>query len=144
MAGGMTEKILIIDDEEANRLLLAKLLEWRGFDTVCGASAEEGLRLVQEQTRQEIITQQGIAARQNEISLRMEEIQNRQFQVSSDTYKLLDAHLANQTSLQEEQVSGQGRVVSELERMNRGLRSLGSSIERKLSRPITVLEGGRR
>lgn len=45
MAGGMTEKILIIDDEEANRLLLAKLLEWRGFDTVCGASAEEGLRL---------------------------------------------------------------------------------------------------
>ncbi len=43
--GSMAEKILIVDDEEANRQLLAKLLDWRGFDTIAAGSAEEGLRL---------------------------------------------------------------------------------------------------
>ncbi len=41
----MAEKILIIDDEAANRQLLATLLDWRGFQTIVADSAEGGLRL---------------------------------------------------------------------------------------------------
>lgn len=41
----MAEKILIVDDEQANRQLLAKLLEWRGFEPIEAGNAEEGLRL---------------------------------------------------------------------------------------------------
>ncbi len=40
----MNEKILIIDDEEITRDLLATLLDKRGFESIRAASAEEGLR----------------------------------------------------------------------------------------------------
>ena len=43
--GNMAEKILIVDDEQTNRQLLARLLEWRGFEPIEAGNAEEGLRL---------------------------------------------------------------------------------------------------
>ncbi len=41
----MSEKILVIDDEETTVQLIAILLERRGYETVKAYSAEEGLRL---------------------------------------------------------------------------------------------------
>ena len=109
------------------------------------AAAEEGLKLVQDQTRQEIITQQGLVARQNEIAARIEAIQNRQFTVSAEMKRIVDVHLSNQVSLQEEQISQQGRMVSELERISGSLRRIESSLARSLRQPLQeAFPGGRR
>lgn len=105
------------------------------------AAAEEGLKLVQDQTRQEIITQQGLVARQNEIAARIEAVNNRQFTVSLETKRIIDAHLSNQESLLEEQASQQGRMVSELERISGSLRRIESSLERSLRQPLQALSG---
>ena len=102
------------------------------------AAAEEGLKLVQEQTRQEIVTQQGLVARQNEIAARIEAVNNRQFTVSLETKRLVDVHLSNQVSLLEESQTQQSRMVSELERIGGSLRRIESSLERSLRQPLQV------
>ena len=106
------------------------------------AAAEEGLKLVQEQTRQEIVTQQGLVARQNEIAARIEAVNNRQFTVSLETKRLVDVHLSNQISLLEESQTQQSRMVSELQRMNGFLRNIQSALERNLQQPLQGLSAG--
>ena len=105
------------------------------------AAAEEGLKLVQDQTRQEIITQQGLVARQNEIAARIEAVNNRQFTVSLETQRIIDAHLSNQESLLEEAQTLQSRMVSELKRMNNSLDKMVSLLERSLRQPLQTFFG---
>jgi len=45
----MTEKILVIDDDENTLWLVGTLLQHNGFQTVSSGSSEEGLRLAQEE-----------------------------------------------------------------------------------------------
>ena len=107
------------------------------------AAAEEGLKLVQDQTLGEVITQQGLTARQNEIAARIEAINNRQFAVSSETKRIVDAHLSSQVSLLEQQQSQRTRMHTELEKAS-GLAArqneIAARIEAINNRQFAVLE----
>ena len=91
--------------------------------------AQDGLKLIQEQTLGEITEQEKYAVQQNEILARMEQVENRQFEVSTQTRDLLSNNLAGQQDVLERQLEKQEEMVAGLEKLDVSINNVEAAIE---------------
>ncbi len=125
--------------------------------------AQEGLRLIQEQTLEELVTQEsllirqnelvaeiktardsqfevesGLLRRQNELAAEIKAVEESQFEASKQLQALIDTHLSNQLALQEELNSLQGQIYDEIRKGNSLTARLTAAIQDLARRPVNV------